>query len=421
MPNSPLSLDVEQVRCTLKDMLPLAEQIPYDRSSVVLSDSPGTDYYGAHKDRYVQLPIRVMIGNGIMWALMITILTNPTHVRHGRWKKHTVRKFKVPEYIVELLEGMPFVTGFGIKEDVLAIEDTFSLMVGQDLKLCGFVELGSLCLYAGWGFSTVNMPAAHCMLTVVTGSLLNKLVSEADDEWGKPWEAISELMRVYAIADVKHGHVLWNTLVGCIIRDLFPDPEAALYLTGTDQREFVAEFNTLLVEALAGTEIQMNQLLSAQSRKDIAQCICYRTQTRAISSGPPSRVEVLTRFYSPWSNISYGGCRYLRQAGVETLRKYEVLHEYVASRDNESMFSRALVDEDRRNVLQGLLSSECHPTPDLPVGGVPLRSWGQIPSHGVPSLRFGARANIQDWTRFIRTHDRPMKACILEWILMDPS
>ena len=34
---------------------------------------------------------------------------------------------------------MPFVTGFGIKGDVLVIEDTFSLMVGRDLKLSGFV------------------------------------------------------------------------------------------------------------------------------------------------------------------------------------------------------------------------------------------------------------------------------------------
>ena len=180
----------------------------------------------------MQLPIRVMIGNGITWALMITILTNPMRDGHSRRKKHTVRKFKVPEYVVELLQGMPFVTGFGIKGDVLAIEDTFSLMVGQDLKLCDFVELGSLCLYARWGYPTVNTPEGHCM---VTSSLLNKLVSKADDELGKPWDGISEPMQVYAIADVKHGHVVRNILVGCILRDIFPDPEATLYLTGNKQ------------------------------------------------------------------------------------------------------------------------------------------------------------------------------------------
>ena len=71
----------------------------------------------------------------------------------ARWaqqrKKQTVQKFKVLGYVIGLLESMLFVTGFGIREDVLAIEDKFSLMVGQDLRLCSFVELGSLCLYAG--------------------------------------------------------------------------------------------------------------------------------------------------------------------------------------------------------------------------------------------------------------------------------
>ena len=107
MPNSPFSLNVEQVRCTLKDVLRLAEQVPYDRSSVVLSDSPGTEYYGVHKDWYVQLSIRVMIGNGITWALMITILMSPTRDGHSMRKKHTVRKFKVP-YSWAGLEALRF-------------------------------------------------------------------------------------------------------------------------------------------------------------------------------------------------------------------------------------------------------------------------------------------------------------------------
>ena len=91
MPNSPLSLDVEQVRCRLKDALRLVEQIPYDRNSVVLSDSLGSNNFGVHKDRYVQLPICAMVGNGISWALMITILTNPTRDGHSRGKSRPSR------------------------------------------------------------------------------------------------------------------------------------------------------------------------------------------------------------------------------------------------------------------------------------------------------------------------------------------
>ena len=75
---------------------------------------------------------------------MITILNDLRQDGSSRRRRHTVRKFKVPEYITELLEGLPFVVGFGIRGYVLAIEDMFSQMIGRDLKLSGFVELGSL-------------------------------------------------------------------------------------------------------------------------------------------------------------------------------------------------------------------------------------------------------------------------------------
>ena len=149
---------------------------------------------------------------------------------------------------------------------------------------------------------------------MITGSILNKLVSEADDKWGKPWDEISKLMRVYAIANVKHGRIVLDVLVGCIFRNIFPEPKAVLYPTGATQGKFVAEFNTLLVEALVGMEIQTEPLLSAWSREDVAKCIRYRTTTGAVSISPPSRVEVLIRLFSPWLSISYGGCRYLRHA-----------------------------------------------------------------------------------------------------------
>ena len=66
----------------------------------------------------------------------------------------------------------------GIKGDVLAIEDRFSLLAGRPVKLNGFVELGSLMLFAGWGLRTVNILATHA---IVCGLVLNKTVSCADE------------------------------------------------------------------------------------------------------------------------------------------------------------------------------------------------------------------------------------------------
>ena len=68
---------------------------------------------------------------------------------------------------------------------------------------------------------------------------VNKTVSCADQNWGTRWEELAESLRVYALADVKHGGIVWATVLGCLLRDLFRDPESALYLTGSTQAEFV--------------------------------------------------------------------------------------------------------------------------------------------------------------------------------------
>ena len=88
---------------------------------------------------------------------MFTILSNPP--RTGHKTSHNVKKFDVPEFVVDLLRGLPLVTGFWIRGDVLAIDETFSFL-------------------AGWAMPTLNMPACHALMT---DSILNKQVSRADD------------------------------------------------------------------------------------------------------------------------------------------------------------------------------------------------------------------------------------------------
>ena len=47
----------------------------------------------------------------------------------------------------------------------MIVKDTFSLLVGRQLLLFGFVELGSLLVLAGWAMETVNMPSNHIVIT----------------------------------------------------------------------------------------------------------------------------------------------------------------------------------------------------------------------------------------------------------------
>ena len=75
---------------------------------------------------------------------------------------------------------------------------------------------------------TCNMPACHALMT---GSVLNKQVSRADDRWGQEWSQMPDAMQMYGITDLKQSWLTWVIAVGCMLRDLFPDPDAILFLT----------------------------------------------------------------------------------------------------------------------------------------------------------------------------------------------
>ena len=51
----------------------------------------------------------------------------------------------------------------------------------------------------------------------------------------------------------------------------------------------------------------------------------------------------------------------------------------------------------------------------------PLHSAAGRSRGHAPVQSFGTRATILEWTTWSRIHDRRMRACILVWILMDPS
>ena len=91
---SPLSHDMEQVKCMVFYVLRLGGLEPHKGRTVQLSDRPGQVYYGKHRDRFVQLPVCSMWGIGVLWVVMLTILTDPEQTRHGKLI-HTVRKFKM--------------------------------------------------------------------------------------------------------------------------------------------------------------------------------------------------------------------------------------------------------------------------------------------------------------------------------------
>ena len=198
-------------------------------------------------------------------------------------------------------------------------------------------------------------------------------------------EKIFEALCVYALGDVKHGWAMWTIVVSCLFRDLFLDPDAALYLTKSMQEEFVSGFNNLLVTLLMGTEISSSSLAAVYTREDIVRSIRYNHSDKVISKRPPGRVELLVSLLSPWANITFGGCRYLWQVRAETLRKIRVFQEYFSDRQEESLFNVLIGPAEEKYVLLGLTEEECRFDPGTWYVPVPLRGWANQPGHPVPA------------------------------------
>ena len=101
-------------------------------------DRETDELYPGVPDKNVQIPVRIMVGDGISWCLMITIVAEPKIIDNGAGRKvqtHMIKKFVVQPEIVELIRSLPLVTGVGIKNDVTIIENRYSLYTGEKGEL----------------------------------------------------------------------------------------------------------------------------------------------------------------------------------------------------------------------------------------------------------------------------------------------
>ena len=120
----------------------------------------------------------------------------------------------------------------------------------------GFIEISSVDLVAGYALQARNMNA---VVMQVLGVVMNKMCSTADNLWGARWKDVPDSLKVYAIADLKIGHLAYSVLVLIILRDYIPDPDILMFYTGKfDQWLAVEWFLNLLVKSLEGTEIHDN-------------------------------------------------------------------------------------------------------------------------------------------------------------------
>ena len=307
LPTHVVSMDVEEIKVTLYDTLRIAGKLPFKKGQPMSRKEEKT-IKGQPEDRMQQLPVKIMLGNGLNHALMVSL-----DLFRDAKGRYILNHICAPDSIIKFFSLLPICTGVAVKHDVEGLIKFYSLISDREVTMKGFLEIGSLALVAGYAMQARNMNAIAMQ---VLGVVMNKMCSTADNLWGVEWSEIPDALKVYAIADLKVGYLAYCIFASIILRDYIPDPEIFLYYIGRFDQWLAADwFLKLLATTLEGTEIHDKSFKAAVSRSDLIRCLRFRySDDSPLMDEAPQRVLLWERSLGEWPSLTKGGCRFLHQA-----------------------------------------------------------------------------------------------------------
>ena len=231
-----ISMDMEDVKMTFYDTLRMAGKLEISSRCPVLQTQVELEtIHRFGKDGWRQIPGKIMIGNGLSWVCIISL-----NLSWNERNEYILEKMSIQPEILDLLQCLPVSAGLGVRRDVRGVQEFYSLISGTELILeNGFLDLTSLAVLAGYKFPSKNMTA---MGVQVIRSLLNQMVSTADDLWGLRWNMIPDALKCCALGDIKFGFITYNVLAGLLLRVLGYFPSATSPVTTSPRQLLQQQF-----------------------------------------------------------------------------------------------------------------------------------------------------------------------------------
>ena len=315
-PTGVISMDMEALQVLKEDFEAVMQSAACTNPSQTLIKN--LNGRRVSKGTATQLPVRIMIGNGQSWVLMITLLAEAA----DGGAKLRVDPPKFQHALLDYLRSLPRMVGVGIRGDVSQVEDLIQMTSDKSFKFAGCIDIPCIAVLAGWNFPFHNMQALSVQ---ALGAFLNKAVSCGDSKWGFKWKNIPASLQVYCLGDVKFGHQASVLFLTMLLRDIFPDPDITLSFTREDGHQFMKGFASWVADSLQGVEVDPTALSGALTRSGAFYSLRFRRDDGKLSSCPPSRISIFTQIIGPWPSIVFGGPRYLHQVRKHFLLQCRVL------------------------------------------------------------------------------------------------
>lgn len=316
-PAGVISLDVEEIKIRNSDKNLILH-------SIGSPDPVTTGDQLAPNDKWYQWPAKILIGNGLRYMIIITWPAEQVKIGVDIYR---IWPHKPQDLLIDYLASLPTAVGVGIKNDTTGLSRHFSeFNPSHKLEMEPWMDLTTLVALCGYRLQATNMAA---LSMGILGGLLDKISSRADGLWCVPWDKLPQEFKIYAIGDVKFGHMAFIVLSSILIRDVFPDPESLCYVADTSQHSMVKKVCKWIRESLSETELWFDPRALPTDRKELIDCIRERHETASgklvFSYTPPRRVSRWADLLGDWPTLSDGGPRYLHQVRNHLVKQFQVI------------------------------------------------------------------------------------------------
>ena len=323
-PSGILSLDTESITIKTYDRDRIVNEHVKMRSGqdylkVIESTLPGED------DETVPLVTRIIIGDGLTWSASINLPWYSHNGEEGRIDFH-VCDLKINNPVLSFIRQARAWVGHGIVQDSMSLFEIMYYFYGIKPIFPPAVEIEALLALLGSGYPRSNMMTNHLL---VTGTVLNKMVSCADNNWHYRLDHLPSSLHRYLLGDIKSGYICATVCLALLIRDLFPDPDVVCFTISKSQTDWIRYFCELVYHVVKDLTIQHDLRVAAKTRKDAILALGGASYEN-VSAGrmkENSMLGLFTKLLPPWPTVPYGGARNLHKVRFHFLTQYEVLSD----------------------------------------------------------------------------------------------
>ena len=355
-----------------------------------------------------KFPVAILLGNGTTWMQIIRFpVFREFEDGEDRFLMNFQKLAVLRDDWIEFFSNLPTIVGVDIDWTLRELKQFLSTFFGLDeLQLPGSVDLRSLALTLGYNFEKLSLFTLNLLFT---GSIINKEISTGDQGFWKSWRRTPKVFRNHFVSIVRAPHIVYVVMMGCLVRNLFPDPATICNALQRNQDASLQWVASVIAQCLKNT-FPSQRTWCVESRKRLVQEL-------KVDGVVPQRIVFLSEILPDFPNITSGGPRdlhYVRQffsRQIYVLSKLDFHHG--DSVDYREVHNDQTIMFGRSKVVQNLC---------------PVPSGGLMANPEVEPLLFemmddAGRINftsdyIFDQYRFTET---TVSLMIVEWARLNPS